>query len=422
MATRVETTAAFLTDPPRSAQPMFSNRTAWQLDDNRLARALAERRARDLPVLDLTVSNPTAVGLDGAGPEALAALSDRRGLIYQPDPRGTAAARAAVVRYYRERGALVTADRVFLTASTSEAYSLLFKLLADSGDTVLAPRPSYPLFAYLAGLDGVRLTPYRLGYDGGWQLQPSDLAAAADRRTRAVLAVNPNNPTGNLLERNALAALDQVAGARGWAVVADEVFADFRFTGDGDESAPPVAATAARAALTFSLSGVSKVCGLPQMKLAWIVLGGPDDLVAAAAARLEVIADTYLSVATPAQLALPTWLAGRGRFQQACRQRLRRNRALVEVRLADLASVELLAADAGWYAVVRVPQAGSDEALAVALLAEDGVLVHPGYFYDFERGAHLVVSLIVPPETLARGLDRIRARVSAGWPIPCVDE
>ena len=372
--------------------------------ENALARALALRRLRGLPVADLTASNPTAAGLPLDGPRILQAISAPEALTYQPEPRGLFSARQAVAAYYAEsRGAVVDPERILLTASTSEAYALLFKLLCDPGDEVLVPEPSYPLFGYLTALESVRTAPYPLRWDGEWHLDAAGLQFGP--RTRAVLVVSPGNPTGAFLKRDERDALARRCAERGCALISDEVFADYPVAPPppGAKSGGGRVETAAAFddVLSFTLSGLSKVAGLPQLKLGWCVASGPGaDL---ALQRLELIADTYLSLATPVQVGAGALLATRHGFQTALRERLARNRAALLAARRPGAAWDVLAAEGGWSAVLAVPRARSEEEWALALL-EAGVLVHPGYFFDFPSGAHLVVSLLPAPDELDRGL------------------
>lgn len=381
----------------------FSARTSWDLGENSLAVVLRSRREAGLPVVDLTVSNPGACGL-GMPPESiLPALGNPASLRYQPDPLGAVGAREAVQAYYRSHRSEVPLEHLCLTSSTSEAYSYLFRLLCDVEDEVLIARPSYPLFDFLAQLDRVRLVEYPLLYDHGWHIDLAALQAALTPRTRAVIVVHPNNPTGSLASEHADRALDELCAERGLALIADEVFLDYTL------GAVPAQtfARGRRRALTFVLSGLSKVCALPQMKLSWIATAGPEQLVAQAAARLEVIADTFLSVNSPAQAALPRWLAARAPVQESIRSRLREN-----VRLLDMALVGTLASrlqlEAGWTAMLRVPRTVEGVPFAEAALHR-GVLVQPGEFYGASAG-HVVLSLLTPPEVLARGLDLLPIR------------
>jgi aspartate/methionine/tyrosine aminotransferase len=380
----------------------WSRRLWWNEPENALAKAL---RARREPFVDLTESNPTRAGLSPAIDPGV--LCDARALRYEPHAKGLRAAREAVAAYYAEsRGAAVDPERIVLTASTSEAYAFVFKLLCDPGDEVLVPEPSYPLFAYLTSLEGVSIAPYPLRWDGEWHLDAEALARAATPRTRAVLAVSPGNPTGAYLKIDELERLAKLCAERGCALVSDEVFADFPRKPD----ARRVATTASHAsALTFTLSGLSKLCGLPQLKLGWCVVSGPPGEADEATARLELIADQYLSVGAPVQHAAPALLASRHDFQRRVLDRVRANLlALARARPAA-AAWDVLPAEAGWSAILSVPAARGEEELALSLLRE-GVLVHPGYFFDFPRGSHLVVSLLAPEGDFARaaaGLARV---------------
>jgi len=375
----------------------WSRRLDWNLGENALARALRGRRE---PFVDLTESNPTRAGL--APGLDLAALADPRALRYQPEPRGLSSAREAVSAYYADsRGAAVDPERIFLSASTSEAYALLFKLLCDPGDSVLVPEPSYPLFAYLTALEAVEAVPYPLRFDGEWHLDAHALHPGP--RTRAVLAVSPGNPTGAFLKQDERERLAEVCSRAGCALICDEVFADFAL-GPDPRRVPTVLAH--DDVLAFALSGLSKVCGLPQLKLGWCAACGPEEEVRGALQRLELIADTYLSVSTPVQLAAPALLAGRHAFQERVLDRLRSNRASLLRERSAGAPWDVLPTEAGWLAILSVPRTRTEEEWALSLLQE-GVLVHPGYFFDFTSGAHLVVSLLVPEGDFARAAQTI---------------
>ena len=376
---------------------VFSSRLQWDSQPNPLSILLAEKRRSGAAILDLTESNPTRAALDYPGGELLAALADSRALLYDPDPRGLPAAREAVSDYYAQRGVEAPASRIRLTASTSEAYSYLFKLLADPGDEILVPRPSYPLFDYLAAMESVRPIQYPLRYDGVWHIDFDALASALTPRTRAIVVVNPNNPTGSYLKRSEWERLQTF----GLPILSDEVFSDFAFAPDANR----VASLAGRSgALTFSMSGLSKIAGLPQMKLGWIVAGGPGH--AAALEGLEWIADTFLSVATPVQWALPRILAASGAVQEQIRRRTRAN-LLHLVENAVGSPCRCLLAEGGWYAVLEMPRIRTEEEWALGLLADSDVLVQPGFFYDFEAEAFLVLSLLTPPDVFAEGIRRI---------------
>ncbi len=378
---------------------MLSRRTAWNLRANAFADRLEAARATSRPLVDLGESNPTRCGLGWDGAELGALLSDPRAAAYEPTPRGLPEAREAVGRYLATRGAAVAPDRVLLTASTSEAYALLFKLLCDPGDEVLIPSPSYPLLDLLADLESVRLRRYPLRYDGEWHIDRAALAASVTAATRAVVVVSPSNPAGALLSPEELSFLEGLCAARNLALVGDEVFADTAL-------GPSPSVAVASGCLGFHLSGLSKVCGLPQLKAAWIAAAGPERLVGPALARLEVIANAYLSVSTPAQLALPALLARRERFLGKLRERLAGNRACLATAAQREAPWSLLRSAGGWSAVLQIGEANEEEALCLALL-EEGVAVQPGFFYDFPRNGYLVVSLLPGPETFREGLARV---------------
>lgn len=385
---------------------MFSSRVPGVLNLNRLSAAVAAHRAAGRNVVDLTVTNPTAVGI-AYGTEILAPLADVRGTEYQPEPFGLKTARAAVASDYARRGISVAEDRIVLTASTSEAYSLLFKLLcAPVGDEVLVPAPSYPLFDHLTQLDGVSSRQYGLEYHGRWELDVDSVDRAWMERTRAVLAVSPNNPTGSMLAAGEFNHLASRCAERDAALIVDEVFADYSFAGSND--AGPAGK---RDCLSFHLGGLSKSAGLPQVKLGWIRVDGPDQLVSDALARLELICDTYLSVSTPVQVAAPALIESGANIRRQIRDRIQTNYAALQGMVAAHPSVELLTAEGGWSAVIRVPSRWSEEELVIALLAERGVLVHPGFFFDFAHEAFLVLSLLPDPAVFADGVTRVMEHV-----------
>jgi aspartate/methionine/tyrosine aminotransferase len=377
---------------------MFADRTRWNLAPNPLSEALARRRAAGLPVLDLTASNPTECGLEYDGEKILRALANPAALSYCPDPKGLPSAREAVAGYYAARGAVVPADDIVLTTSTSEAYSFAYRVLCNPGEAVLVPAPSYPLFNFLAELHDIHLARYPLIYDYGWQVDFHALEMAITPTTRAIIVVHPNNPTGHFTSPEEAARLGALCAARGLALVADEVFLDFALSAD-----VPRTSAGSSQALTFTLSGLSKISGLPQMKAAWLLTSGPEELKAQALARLEVVADTFLSMNAPVQLALPTLLGERSRFQRQVIARLRRNLAELDRQLAAQQACSRLKCEGGWYAVLRVPATRPDEDLAIELLTARGVYVHPGHFFDFPSEGYLVVSLLTPEEVFSEG-------------------
>jgi aspartate/methionine/tyrosine aminotransferase len=382
---------------------MFSSRFRWDLQPNRLTQLLAARRRAGARILDLTESNPTRAWLAYPA-ETLSALQDPRALIYEPAPAGAAEAREAIASYYRARGHSLDISRILLTASTSEAYAYLFKLLADPGDQVLVPRPSYPLFEFLARMESVEPRQYPLVYHGAWSIDLDALAAAITDRTRAVVLVNPNNPTGSYVKRRELAALVRLCAERGIALISDEVFSDYAFAPDASR-VQTIAGV--EECLAFSMSGLSKIAGLPQMKLGWIVAGGPEDLRRQAFEKLEWIADTYLSVSTPVQCAAARLLQVGDDVQRQIRARCAENLAAARQALAGSAG-NILAVEGGWSITVQVPQIRTEEEWTLELLERQNVLVQPGFFYDFETEAFLIVSLLTPPAIFVEGIQRLR--------------
>ena len=381
---------------------MFSQRTDWKLTPNRYTEAYDRFRAEGRVALDLTASNPTRVNLAYDEAAILKSLGSAESLRYQPEPKGLLGARQAVADYYGTLACGVSPDRILLTTSTSEAYSFVFRLLCDPGDEVLVPAPSYPLFQFLADLQDVKLVPYQLIYDHGWQIDLRGLEKKLTERSRAILVVHPNNPTGSYVHPKEMRMLSWMCARRRMAIVSDEVFLDY--TLDGAQHAS--FAGNARA-LTFTLSGLSKLAGLPQMKVAWIVTGGPEVLAEQAMARLEVISDTYLSVNAPMQHALPTLLGQRIAFQHQLGVRLRSNLKELDRQLAAQKVVERLKVEGGWYVPLRVPATRSDEELAIELLERQSVLVHPGHFYDFPGDGYLVLSLLATREDFRKGVQRV---------------
>jgi alanine-synthesizing transaminase len=382
---------------------LFSHRLPPDLDPNPLTRVVSELRAAGVPFHDLTESNPTLCGFEYPS-GLLDCLADARGLRYDPQPLGLPVAREAVAADYARRSVRVLPDRVVITASSSESYALLFKLLCDPGDSVLVPEPSYPLFEHLASLEGVRAQPYRLEYHGRWTLHAEDLARAADAGTRAVLVVSPNNPTGTILSRDESRDVQAFCGSRGLALIGDEVFCDYPIV-RSREAARSVLEEAQ--ALTVSLGGLSKSVGLPQLKLGWLAIAGPDELVGRALQRLEVIADTYLSVATPVQLCLPRLLEVGASVRAQIADRLLLNFDVLETVAEEYPAFRVMTPEGGWSAVVQAPALMPDEAQVIALLRGAGVLVHPGYFFGFDRPGYFVVSLLAAPDQFRDAVSRM---------------
>ena len=382
---------------------MFSRRVPRELSPNRIARA----RAGTPPRFDLTVSNPTECGIEyPAG--LLAPLADPDGLRYRPHPRGLRSARETVAREYSRHAIRADPERILLTASTSEAYAFLFKLLADPGDAILVPTPSYPLFEYLARVEGIEALPYQLDRETGWRVDAHPLAEAPER-TRGIVLGHPNNPTGSFVHPDDAMALSELAALRGWAIIADEVFLDYSLDG-GPGAGRSFAAN--QGVLTFTLGGLSKSVGLPQLKLAWVVTSGPERAAAAAVERLEFVADTFLSVATPVQLALPLLLQDAGVVREAILARCRHNLAALHGAAVDLPAVSVPPIGGGWSAMLRIPSVVGEEDLVLELLREEGVAVHPGYFFDFPGEGTLVLSLLPAPDTFAEGVRRLLRRLS----------
>jgi len=385
---------------------MFAKRTNWNLTANRLSEALAAHRAAGKPLIDLTVSNPTECGFEYDGGAILEGLRNPAALSYEPNPKGLESARRAVAGYYADRLDSVSVEDIFLTTSTSEAYSYAFRTLCDPGDELLIPSPSYPLFDFLADIQDVHLVRYPLLYDHGWQIDFHALEQAITPRTRGVIVVNPNNPTGHFVKRQEMARLNSICSAREMAIIADEVFLDFSL-----EENRAASFVANPEAPTFTLSGLSKISGLPQMKAAWLIASGPEPWKSEALARLEVIADTYLSLNAPVQLAIPRFLEQRHGFQKQVMARVRSNLAELDRQLRAQTACSRLKVEGGWSVVLRVPATRSDEDLALALLSETGIYVHPGHFYDLGADRFLVLSLLSLERSVSLGMAGILARL-----------
>ena len=383
---------------------MFSHRTDWKLTPNRFTQAQKELQAAGADVLDLTVSNPTRAELHYDAEAVLQSLINPQAMDYDPQPKGLQSARRAVSDYYRKQHEefAIDAETVVLTTSTSEGYSFVFRLLCNPDDEILVARPSYPLFEFLADLQDVKLVPYPLLYDHGWQIDFASLYKAVNHRTRAVAVVHPNNPTGSYISTLEQDELNHFCREYGLPLIVDEVFLDYAHDGAQRQTF-----ASNRDVLTFTLSGLSKISALPQMKLAWVITSGPAEQMSTALARLEVIADTYLSLNAPIQLAASALLEQRRNIQPLLLDRVRTNLEELDRGLAKQKACQRLQVEGGWYAVLRVPVTQSDEDLVIDILRKVGVLVHPGHFYDFPSDGYLVLSLIPPPEKFREGIARI---------------
>jgi alanine-synthesizing transaminase len=373
----------------------FSRRTDWDASETELARAHRLRLLAGLPVADLTASNPTRCGFEYDA-ELLAALADPRALDYDPRPLGSLVARQAVGSYYAEKGIEVDPGRIVLTTGTSEAYSFLFRLLCDPGGEILVPQPGYPLFDFLAQLDDLRIRPAELVYDRGWQIDPEGIRRAISPQTRAIVLVHPNNPTGHFTKPWEVEELAQICRRHGLAVIVDEVFLDYGLSGTGGSFASGIEGVP-----VFVASGLSKVAGLPQMKVAWIVVTGPQ--AGAALERLEIVADSFLSMSAPVQCAIPRWLETRSAIQEQIRRRVTANLAELDRNLEAHKGIERLQMEGGWYAILRIPAVAPDEKTVLALL-DCGVWVHPGYFFGMPDAGWLVASLLAPPAEFSFGV------------------
>lgn len=385
----------------------YSERLSWPVFPNSLSRLIEQKRAAGAKLLDLTVSNPTEAFENYPHDRIARAYRAIPSFSYRPEPFGEESARLAIANFYAARGISVSAEHLLLTASTSEAYAFLFKLLCNAGDEVLAPLPSYPLFEYLAALESVHVVPYRLRYDGSWYLDFASLIEKLSPRTRAVIVVNPNNPTGSFLKKDEARELLRIAAEYSLPVISDEVFMDYDLGSHPGRERTLIGSTSV---LTFSLNGLSKSAGMPQMKLAWIAISGPESEWHTASKRLELIADTYLSVATPVQHALPELLRIGTSFQKEITKRIHSNLSALQATLAT-ASAHVLHIEGGWSAIIQLPAVRSEEDWVERLLSEHGIVVQPGYFFDLESGAHVVVSLITPPETCAEGLQKLKQAI-----------
>jgi aspartate/methionine/tyrosine aminotransferase len=400
-------------DPIAHARRMFSPRTNWPQTPNALATALAQRQAQGQPVVDLTESNPTQAGFDYPGEAILESLANPASLRYEPSPRGLRSARDAIAGYYAESGIRMDADSIVLATGTSEAYSHALRLLTCPGDEILCPSPSYPLFDFLADINDVRLVHYPLAYEHGWRIDLEGLHSAINKRSRAIVIVNPNNPTGSYLSREESTALVEMARAHDLALIVDEVFRDYAWPRPASMTPHTAVSTAEiDPCLTFTLNGLSKLSALPQMKLAWLVVSGPEDVTADALWRLEVIADTFLSVSTPVQHAAARLVELGKNLRRQILARIAENLNFLDSALNGGAPLSRLDAQGGWYAVLRLPNIRSDENWAIGLLQAEGVYVHPGHFFGFPREGHLVISLLPKPQPFRLGVEKILSHVA----------
>lgn len=413
---------------------MFSERTNWTLTQNRFTEAVEQARASGKKILDLTVSNPTRAGLEYDSAAILRSLGSPKAMDYDPQAKGLPEARESVADYYRREHGVAGLDRerIVLTTSTSEGYSYVFRLLCNAGDALLVPKPSYPLFEFLADLQDVKLEPYPLIYDHGWQMDFPSLEKAITPRTRGIVLVHPNNPTGSFVQATEAGQLNTLCRDRGLALIVDEVFLDYRLDASATHADVGTAALGRRVeqsstaaspqlhatfagnqdVLTFTLSGLSKISALPQMKVSWVVTSGPGIEVEAAMARLEVIADTYLSMNAPIQWAVPVLMEERKNVQRQLLERVRENLAELDCQLAGQKSCQRLQVAGGWYAALRVPVTRSDEELAIELVREKSVMVHPGHFYDFPGDGYLVLSLITDEQEFRDGISRVLEKLN----------
>ena len=386
-----------------TGESLFSQRTSWSLTENALTTTVKTFKAAGHDVIDLTVSNPTQCGFRYSK-KFLSVFSNPQNLVYEPSPRGLLKARETICDYYRRQGFSLSPEQIFLTASTSEGYNYLFRLLANPGDNFLFPNPSYPLFSFLGDLNDVVLNCYPLAYNHSWAVALDLLKNRVDSKTKGIVLVNPNNPTGSFVKERERHFLNDLCRERKIALISDEVFWDFAW----DDKTSRVSLVNNREALTFTLGGLSKTLALPQMKLSWIIVNGPQDLVKEAAGRLEVIADTYLSVNTPAQQALAAWMSLREEIQEHIKKRLQQNLLILKKY-----GCEILDAQGGWYAIMKLPSTRSEDEWLLEFLNKDRVLVHPGYFFDFEEGCHMILSLLTPSRAFEEGIQRVVKRIQS---------
>ncbi len=383
---------------------MFSTRTNWNLTPNKSSRLIEERRAKGLLILDLTESNPTLCGFHYPQEDILGALLNPENLIYEPNSKGLQKTRAAVAEYYSSHSIDINPENIFLTASTSEAYTFIFRLLMDVGDEILVPKPSYPLMEYLTKISDVEIKYYNLLYDGEWFFDFDSITRNISKKTKAILLIHPNNPTGSYIKKEEYKTLVEVCASNNLALIADEVFLDYSFY--EDESRVNSLAEK-KDVLTFTFSGISKIIGLPQMKLAWIVVNGREDVGREAISRLEIIADSYLTVSTPIQNAAKNWFSLREKQNGDIRNRIKVNYEFLVDRTKNNSLIKVMNVEGGWNAILQIPQLKSDEEWVEYFLTNHGVIVQPGFFYDFDRDGFWVVSLLTTPDIFQKGIDII---------------
>jgi aspartate/methionine/tyrosine aminotransferase len=389
----------------------FSERTRWDLEPNAFSRILAKKRGAEIPLLDLTLSNPTLAGFQYNDELWNNVLRIATRKPYAPDPRGLPAARQGIVKYYQGRGRVVDPENVLLTTGTSEAYGFLFKLLCDPGDEILVPSPSYPLFGILSELESVQMKKYLMDLDNlsGWRWNREEIARNITWQTKAIVAISPNNPTGSTLQKQELSMISELCREHRMALIVDEVFLDYCHPGQGPKFP---SAIGEKECLTFVLSGLSKVAGLPQVKLSWIVTNGPEKAVQEALGRLEFLSDSYLSVSSLTQETAPVLLESCSGLQEQIRTRLRENEKMMRKTLDAGKAFRIFPSDGGWYAVLGLPSGWKDEEAALRLLENENVIVHPGYFYDFEEIQVIIVSLLTQPADFEEGLRRISSAIT----------
>jgi alanine-synthesizing transaminase len=390
---------------------MLSRRFNYNIEDNKISKLLKQKKSAGIEVLDLTESNPTKVFLEYDVTGILKSISHPDSMKYNPDPKGIQTAREAISLYYKDKNVEINEDDIFLTSGTSEAYSFVLKLLTDPSDEILIPRPGYPLFSFIAEMESVEIQYYDLNYsnDGFWKIDFDSLKSCLTNKSKAIICINPNNPTGNYIKKDELNELISICRTYNLALICDEVFMDYEIEVDKKDI---FSFSGKKDVLTFTLNGLSKICALPQLKLSWIVVNGPQKERDEAKAKLEIITDTYLSVGTPIQLALRSLLEGKEIIQMKIRNRIIRNYNFLKEELLNRNNVELLNTEGGWYSILKVKSDIDEEYLTHSLLKEKDVYVHPGYFFDFKDEGYIVVCLLTSEEIFSEGMKRILVYLS----------